>query len=138
VVTNPGAGSPNRLLFVDNAGTPPRCTGTNAGNVTIPDAPGAAVTSSILISGCAGNAPAASEAEVHIIHPFRGDLVIDLLAPDGSVYRLQSLNPDSGDDIHTTYVVNLSPETRNGNWRLRVRDRRTSNTGFIDSWSLRL
>lgn len=138
VVINPGTGSPNLLLFVNNAGAPPRCTGTNANNVTIPDSPAAAVTSAILVSGCTGNAPAASEVEVNIIHPFRGDLVIDVLAPDGTAYRLQSLNPDSGDDIHTTYVVNLSSEPRNGNWRLRVRDRRVFNTGFIDSWSLRL
>jgi len=139
VVVNPGAGSPNLLLFVDNSGgIPPRCTGTNGNNVSIPDSPAAAVASSIAISGCAGNASATSEVEVHIIHPFRGDLQIDLLAPDNTAYRLQSRSADSGDDIHTTYVVNLSSETRNGNWQLRVRDRRAGNTGFIDSWTLRL
>ncbi|HZM78881.1 MAG TPA: S8 family serine peptidase [Candidatus Limnocylindrales bacterium] len=139
VVINPGAGSPNLLLFVDNSGgPPPGCTGTNGNNVNIPDSPAAAVTSGIVISGCTGNASATSGVEVHIIHPFRGDLQIDLLAPDGTVRRLQSRSADSGDDIHTTYVVDLSSETRNGNWRLRVRDRRVGNTGFIDSWTLRL
>ena len=138
VVTNPGAGSPNLLLYVDNAGTPPPCTGTNPNNVTIPDSPAAAVNSPVAVSACSGNASSSSAAEVHIIHPFRGDLQIDLVAPDGSVYRLQSLSADSGDDIHTTFVVNLSSEARNGTWRLRVRDRRVLNTGFIDSWTLRL
>jgi len=139
VVINPGAGSPNLLLFVDNSGgPPPGCTGTNPNNVSIPDFPAAAVSSGIVISGCTGNASATSGVEVHIIHPFRGDLVIDLLAPDGTAYRLQSRSADSGDDIHTTYVVNLSSEPRNGTWRLRVRDRRAGNTGFIDSWTLRL
>ena len=138
VVMNPGAGSPNLLLFVNNGGQPPACTGTNPNNVSIPDSPGAAVTSSIVISGCTGNASATSQVEVHIIHPFRGDLQIDLLAPDNTAYRLQSRSADSGDDIHTTYVVNLSSESRNGNWRLRVRDRRVGNVGFIDSWTLRL
>jgi subtilisin-like proprotein convertase family protein len=138
VVLNPGAGSPNLLLYIDNSGTPPPCTGTNPNNVTIPDSPAAAVNSPIVISGCTGNASSSSAAEVHIIHPFRGDLQIDLIAPDGTAYRLQSRSADSGDDIHTTYVVNLSSETRNGNWRLRVRDRRVLNTGFIDSWTLRL
>jgi subtilisin-like proprotein convertase family protein len=54
------------------------------------------------------------------------------------LYRLQGRGKDSGDDIHTTYVVNLSSESRNGNWRLRGRDRREGNTGFIDSWTVRL
>lgn len=139
VVINPGAGSPNLLLFVDNSGgPPPRCTGTNGTDVAIPDSPAAAVTSRIVISGCTGNASATSEVEVHIVHPFRGDLVIDLLAPDGTAYRLQGTSRDSGDDINTTYEVDLSSEARNGNWRLRVRDRRAGNTGFLDSWTLRL
>jgi subtilisin family serine protease len=136
VVVNPGAGSPNLLLYVNNGVVP--CTGTNPNNVSIPDSPAAAVDSLIVISGCTGNASAASEVEVHIIHPFRGDLQIDLVAPDTTAYRLQSLNPDSGDDIHTTYALNLSSEARNGTWRLRVRDRRAANVGFIDGWTLRL
>lgn len=138
VVVNPGAGSPNLLLYVNNAGGPLPCTGTNGTNTAIPDYPGAAVASRIAISGCSGNASATSKAEVHIIHPFRGDLVIDLVAPDGTAYRLQRTSADSGDDIHTTYVVNVSSEARNGNWRLRVRDRRAGSTGFIDSWTLTL
>ncbi|GIH11022.1 serine protease [Rhizocola hellebori] len=138
VVINPGTGSPNLLAYVDNAGAPPPCTGTNPNDVTIPDSPAAAVNSRIVIAGCTGNASSSSAVEVHIIHPFRGDLQVDLLAPDGTAYRLQSRSADSGDDIHTTYVVDLSREVRNGNWRLRVRDRRALNTGFIDSWTLRL
>ncbi|HEX6682336.1 MAG TPA: S8 family serine peptidase [Candidatus Limnocylindrales bacterium] len=137
VVVNPGTGSPNLLLYVDNGGTaPPGCMGTNQNNVSIPDYPAAAVSSAITISGCTGNAPATSAVQVDIVHPFRGDLVIDLLAPDGTAYRLQSRSADSGDDIHTTYAVNLSSEPRNGAWRLRVRDRRAGNTGFIDGWSV--
>ncbi len=138
VVLNPGAGSPNLLTYVNNAGAPPQCTGTNPNNVTIPDAPAAAINSPIVITGCTGNSSATSSVEVHIIHPYRGDLQIDLISSEGTVFRLQSLNPDSGDDIHTTYVLNLSSETRNGNWRLRVRDRRFANTGYIDSWTLHL
>ncbi len=138
VVTNPGTGSPNLLLYVSNAGGPLPCVFSNGGNVSIPDYPAAAVNSSVVVSGCSGNASATSSAEVHIIHPFRGDLQIDLVAPDGTAYRLKSRDADSGDDIHSTYVVNVSSETRNGTWHLRVRDRRANNVGFIDSWTLRL
>ena len=106
--------------------------------MSIPDFPGRNVYSSIVISGCTGNASAASSVELHVIHPFRGDLNIDLVAPDGTSYRLHTMSADSGDDIHTTYVVNLTSEPRNGTWWVRVRDRRTGNTGFIDSWTIRL
>ena len=61
-ITNPGTGSPNRLLFVGAGGPPPPgCQpATNGTNVNIPDYPGAAVTTSITISGCTGNASSAS------------------------------------------------------------------------------
>ena len=138
VVINAGAGSPNRLLFVNTTGAPVFCTGTNGTNVAIPDSPGPAVTSQITIAGCAHSPSTAAQVEVHIVHPFRGDLVIDLLAPDSTAYRLKSRDADSGDNIDTTYVVNLSSEAANGNWRLRVRDRRAGNVGTLDSWTIRL
>ena len=137
VVLNPGPGSPNRLLFVGPAAPVP-CAGRSTVDVAIPEYPGPAVTSAIALSGCGGMAPATSRVEVHVIHPARGNLRIDLLAPDGTVYLLQAPSSDTGDDIHTTYEVDLSSETRDGNWRLRLRDRRASNVGFLDSWTLTL
>jgi subtilisin family serine protease len=60
VVINPGAGSANRLLFVNTAPPPPpACAGTNGTDVPIPDSPAAAVTSTITIAGCA-HAPSAT------------------------------------------------------------------------------
>jgi subtilisin family serine protease len=95
IITNPGTGSPNRLLFV-GSGTPqpPGCQpATNGTNVNIPDYPGAAVTSPITISGCSGNASSASTIEVHIVHTWIGDLVVDLVAPDGGGAGRQRLQP---------------------------------------------
>jgi hypothetical protein len=135
VVINPGAGSPNLLVYVAN---PPACLGSNGINVSIPDSPAAAVNSPVSLSTCTGNAPATATVEVHIIHPYRGDLQLDLIAHDGTTYRLKSLDADSGDDIHTTYGVNLSSEPRNGNWMLRMRDLRAGNVGYLDTWTLRL
>ena len=86
--TNPGTGSPNRLLYTGSGGTPPPpppgTTFTNGTDVSIPDYPGAAVTSSITVTGLTGNASAATPVAVDIRHTYRGDLVIDLIAPDGS------------------------------------------------------
>ncbi|HET6212023.1 MAG TPA: S8 family serine peptidase, partial [Micromonosporaceae bacterium] len=139
VIPNPGTGSPNRLLFVPN-GTPPppTCSGTNGNDLAIPDRPAPAVFSPITIAGCGRNASATSTVHVDIIHPNRGDLVIALVAPDGTVYSLKNRSNDSGDDIHTTYTVNLSSEGADGVWQLRIRDRRAGNTGFLDSWTLTL
>ncbi|MFI9815430.1 M14 family zinc carboxypeptidase [Saccharothrix variisporea] len=120
-------------------GTPPGgCpTATNADDVTIPDN-GPAVSSSITIANCSGNASSTSAVEVHIKHTYRGDLVVDLIAPDGSAYRLKSSNNDSADNIDTTYTANVSSEVRNGTWKLQVQDVYSADTGYIDSWSLTL
>jgi subtilisin-like proprotein convertase family protein len=103
--------------------------------VTIPDA-GAAVSSSVAVTGVSGNAPADLAVAVDIKHTYRGDLQIDLVAPDGSTYRLQNTSNDSADNVAATYAVNASSEVANGTWQLRVRDLFSADTGFIDSWRL--
>ncbi|WP_328651587.1 S8 family serine peptidase [Micromonospora sp. NBC_00330] len=139
VVSNPGSGSPNLLLYVGTGTTPPPptgCTGTNGTDVSIPDA-GSAVTSSITISGCGRNASSTSTVAVNIVHTYRGDLVIDLLAPDGSSYRLKnSSTSDSADNVNATYTVNVSGEAADGIWRLQVRDTYSADTGYINTWTL--
>ncbi|ROV65509.1 M28 family metallopeptidase [Streptomyces globisporus] len=119
-------------------GEPPTGEGvfSNTTDVAIPDA-GAAVTSSVAVTGRTGNAPAALQVGVDIKHTYRGDLVVDLLAPDGSAYRLKnSSSGDSADNVITTYTVNASSEVANGSWKLRVQDVARQDTGYIDSWKL--
>jgi Zn-dependent metalloprotease len=107
----------------------------NADNVTIPDA-GNAVTSSIAVTR-AGSAPSTLKVAVDIKHTYRGDLVIDLIAPDGSAYRLKSSSgSDSADNVNTTYTVNASTEAATGTWKLQVRDVYSVDTGYLDKWSL--
>ncbi|MER7700840.1 M28 family metallopeptidase [Streptomyces sp. NPDC096095] len=109
---------------------------SNTADVAIPDA-GAATTSSIAVTGRTGNAPSALQVGVDIKHTWRGDLVVDLLAPDGSAYRLKnSSSGDSADNVITTYTVNASGEVANGTWKLRVQDVARQDTGYIDSWKL--
>jgi murein tripeptide amidase MpaA len=120
-------------------GTPPAGqTFTNGTDVAIPDA-GAAVSSPITVSGLSGNASSATPVGVDIRHTYRGDLVIDLIAPDGTAYRLKnSSSTDSADNVIATYPVNLSSELKNGTWRLQVRDVYSADTGYINSWSITL
>ncbi|MFJ8922607.1 M28 family metallopeptidase [Streptomyces sp. NPDC102415] len=117
--------------------TPPAGTVfSNTADVAVPDN-GAAVTSPVSVTGRTGNAPSALKVAVDIKHTYRGDLVVDLLAPDGTAYRLKnSSGSDSADNVITTYTVNASSETANGTWKLQVRDVAAQDTGYIDSWGL--
>ncbi|WP_413106016.1 M4 family metallopeptidase [Streptomyces sp. Inha503] len=107
----------------------------NAADISIPDA-GEPITSPISVSR-AGNAPSNLQVGVDIVHTYRGDLVIDLVAPDGTAYRLKSASLfDSADDVRTTYTVDASSETAVGTWKLRVQDMYAQDTGYINSWKL--
>ncbi|MFF1768651.1 M4 family metallopeptidase [Streptomyces sp. NPDC058249] len=104
--------------------------------VSIPDN-GAAVTSSITVSGRTGNAPSNLQVTPNITHTWRGDLVIDLVAPDGSTYRLKNFSSsDSADNVTDTYTVNASSEAANGTWKLKVQDQAAQDVGTINSWKL--
>ena len=83
-----------------------------------------------------GNAPSTLKVAVRIIHTYRGDLVVNLVAPDGSTYLLHNGTGGSADNLIGTYTVNASSELAQGTWKLRVYDRYNGDTGYIDSWSL--
>ncbi|WP_093847580.1 M4 family metallopeptidase [Streptomyces pini] len=105
----------------------------NTGDYQIPD-PGT-VESPITVNR-AGNAPSGLKVDVDIVHTYRGDLVIDLVAPDGSTYRLKNSGWDSGDDVRASYTVNASTEAASGTWKLRVQDVYRTDSGYINSWKL--
>ncbi|MEU5944180.1 S8 family serine peptidase [Micromonospora sp. NPDC047465] len=132
------SGSKSATYSLTVTGTGGGCSGTNGTDVAIPDT-GVTVSSSIPISGCARNASSASTVAVNIAHTYRGDLVVDLVAPDGSSYRLKNSNIwDGADNINTTYTANLSSEAANGTWQLRVRDVYYGDSGYINTWTLTL
>nr|WP_314218936.1 M4 family metallopeptidase [Streptomyces sp. DSM 40713] len=108
----------------------------NTADVSIPDN-GAAVTSSVTVSGRTGNAPSNLAVAVNIVHTYIGDLQVQLLAPDGTAYTLKAYGTGgSTDNINTTYTVNASSEVANGVWKLRVQDNAAQDTGYINSWKL--
>ncbi|MER7911756.1 S8 family serine peptidase [Streptomyces sp. NPDC096068] len=133
-----GAGIADAAKTVNAVTTTTPPTGTvfsNSTRVSIPD--NTTVSSSIGVSGRTGNAPAALKVGVDIKHTWRGDLVIDLVAPDGTVRNLKtSSSSDSADNVVTTYTVDASSEVANGTWKLQVRDVATGDTGYINGWSL--
>ncbi|MEW1778358.1 M4 family metallopeptidase [Streptomyces sp. NPDC086777] len=104
--------------------------------VSIPDN-GPAVTSSITVSGRTGNAPNNLQVTPNISHTWRGDLVIDLVGPSGTSYRLKNFSSsDSADDVTDTYTVNASSESANGTWKLKVQDQAAQDVGTINGWKL--
>ncbi len=135
-ITGTGTSSTRTTTYTLTVNGAPGCTATNPTDVTIPDL--ATVTSTITISGCARNASATSSIAVNIVHTYKGDLVVDLVAPDGSVYNLHNRSGGSADNIVTTYSKNLSTEAANGTWTLRVRDAASADTGYINTWTLTL
>lgn len=120
---------------VTGGGTTGGTTFTNTTAVSIPDN-GAAIESSISVTGRTGNAPSTLQVGVDITHTYRGDLVLTLVAPDGSTYPLKASSSDSADNLVTTYTVNASSEVANGTWKLRVQDVAASDTGRLNNWKL--
>ncbi|MFI6285161.1 M4 family metallopeptidase [Streptomyces sp. NPDC051018] len=107
----------------------------NRTRLSVPDL-GRAVVSPVTVTGVSGNAPTSVRVTVDIKHPFRGDLDIALVAPDGTVYQLKTFTADGTVDLKDTFAVNASAEVANGTWKLQVRDAYPGNTGFLDSWKL--
>jgi hypothetical protein len=107
---------------------------TNSTPVAIPDQQ--TVTSTIVVAGCSGNASATASVKVAITHSYKGDLVVDLVAPDGTVVNLHNRSGGSADNINETYTKDLSGEAANGTWTLRVRDAAFLDSGTLNSWTL--
>ncbi len=94
------------------------------------------VDSPLTVSGRAGNAPTTLQVGVTIIHTYQGDLRVDLVAPDGTLYNIHNRTGGSADNIVGTFTVNASSEVANGTWKLRVNDNAAGDIGRIDKWSL--
>ena len=115
-----------------------RCAAaTNGTDFTIRD--NAHLESPITISGCSGNASATRKVAVAIVHTYIGDLKVDLVAPDGSVYVLHNRAGGSADNINTTYTVNLSSEATQRHLEAAGQRQRRLDTGadrHLDAHSL--
>jgi subtilisin family serine protease len=144
-VKSAGSGSPNKLLYTGsfNGGTvtpapttPATCAAVvNSTPVAVADLRTAA--SKITIANCAGTGSKTATVKVSVKHTDRGDLRLDLIAPDGTAYNLKSaLDSDNAANIDATYTVDLSSEARNGVWTLQVKDVYANDSGTLNNWTL--
>ncbi|HEY9441201.1 MAG TPA: M4 family metallopeptidase [Streptomyces sp.] len=123
VGSRPGGGDPGGTVF------------ENTTSRAIPDH--STVNVPVTVTGISGNAPSDLSVSVDITHTYRGDLVLDLVAPDGTAYRLKNSNgSDSADNVVATYTVNASSEVANGTWNLRIQDVYYGDSGTFNSVKL--
>ncbi|MFJ9951891.1 S8 family serine peptidase [Kitasatospora sp. NPDC091207] len=135
-VVDAGPGSPDRLLYTGSVPARPRTQFTSSTPVPI-DAVGVH-ESPITVSGVPGKAPKDLEVRLDIAYAWRGDLRVELVAPNGAVSLLREEKIwDGAPAITGIFGADASASTANGVWRLRVTDLFGYWTGTIDSWALR-
>lgn len=137
-----GAGIVDAKRAVDAAGgggggggTPPT-TQTYANETDFAIRDNTTINSPITVSGRSGNASATASVSVDIAHTWRGDLLVQLVAPDGSLYTISNRAGGSADNLIGTYTINLSSELLNGTWNLRVNDNGAGDTGTLRRWTI--
>jgi Zn-dependent metalloprotease len=136
-ITGTAASSTRSVPLTVTVDSTPGCTATSTTPVAIPDR--ATVTSDITLTECGIAAPSAtSDVDVHLTHTYIGDLVITLLAPDGSAYVLHNRAGGSTDNLDQTFGVNLAGEAPNGTWTLRIQDAAAGDIGTLNRWTLSL
>lgn len=113
---------------------PPSDTFENTTSYNIPDNNSTGISSPITVNRT-GNAGTVSVA-VDITHTYKGDLIVDLVHPDGTVYNLHNRSGGSANNIQQTYTVNVGSKAASGTWNLRVRDRARQDVGTLNQWSI--
>lgn len=138
-----------RGIFAANGCTiaPPRGEWTHVQSsdrvIAIPEANPAGIVSRLTVSDT--RAIERLFVRVDIAHESRGDLRIELVAPDGTVILLKDAGVERTRDLHVTFGVDassaesldvLSGRSAAGVWQLRVADLRARDVGTLLSWGL--
>ncbi|MBC7988533.1 MAG: proprotein convertase P-domain-containing protein [Luteimonas sp.] len=129
-----GTGTKSQIINL-NSGEDVVQTYANDADYAITD--NASVDSPIVVSGRSGTTRTAY-VSVRLVHTWRGDLSVDLVAPSGRVIRLRNRAGGSADDLVASYKIILRPaESRSGTWTLRVTDSANGDVGIIDRWTVK-
>ena len=73
---------------------------------------------------------------VDIAHPFIGDLMVELVAPDGTAKTLHRYSGEGADGIIRTYTPDFGGTGIAGDWILRASDGASGDAGTLNGWTL--
>jgi len=107
---------------------------TNSANYNIPDNSVSGISSPITATRT--GASNLVTIDLDLVHTYIGDLIVDLIHPDGTVYNLHNRTGGSANNIVQSYTVNAGAKDSAGTWNLRASDRAGLDTGYINSWTL--
>ncbi len=107
---------------------------SNTSNVNIPDNNPTGATSNINVTR-SGNSNTI-RISYNIVHTYRGDLRIQIFAPNGASAVLREPSGGGANNIVDSNTLNAGSTPANGVWRLRVVDNVGADVGFINSWSI--
>jgi len=116
--------------------------------ISIPD--NGAIQSVIEVPG--GFCSADVDVVLDISHTFKGDLIVDLMSPDGTTVRLHNRSGGGTNDLMETYdddgdginpdgpgtLADFVGSAASGDWTLTISDNAGSDVGTLNSWSLRI
>ena len=107
---------------------------SNGSNINIPDNNPTGASSSISVnrSGQAGN----MTISYNIVHTYRGDLRVQLIAPNGHITTLRDPSGGGTNNLNETINTNQGSRSASGTWQLKVVDTFNQDTGYINSWQL--
>lgn len=119
----------------------------NSEQIAIPDNEPTGITSIINV----GEQETVSgiTVDIDIVHTWRGDLIVELTSPSGTIVRLHDQSGGSDDDILGNYpetlvvdgpggLVDFIGEPMRGDWSLWVSDNAGVDTGLLNSWGLHI
>ena len=118
---------------------------TNSTLQVIPDNSSAGIISQITVSGIGVSAKPDINIDINISHPYRSDLIVELISPQGTTVRLFDRTGSSANDLMGNYPGTLIPtedlsafngENLDGIWTLKVVDTADEDTGTLNSWTL--
>ncbi len=107
-------------------------TRTSSPALSVPYDVYATDTITVTDSGAASSVSVSVDVE----HDYIGDLLVQLVAPDGTTRTLHDRAGRSSDDITETYEVGLAGTEINGTWVLRLHDNHDADQGTLNSWTL--
>ncbi len=105
--------------------------------ISIPDANPAGIQSTINVAGTLVITEVT--VDVNITHTFIGDLLVQLVGPDGTTVPLHNHQGGASDNIHQSYTVaDFNGHASAGGWRLQVFDTAGADIGTLDDWTLHI